>query len=118
MRRDKELIKALLLYAEEQTDGGCPIIEVADLPECFHEVSVNDFRQHGKLMMDYGLIEGRLVERGIQITAITWSGYDFLENARATKIWQTAKKAAGHLSWDVFVAVLKQVAADCAKAAL
>ena len=118
MKRDKELIKALLLYKEEYRAGGNKIIEQTDLPERFHDVSMSDFREHGKLIFYKGLAAGHIVERGIVISSITWDGYDFLDNARISSVWQTAKKVAGEMSWDVFVSILKQVATNHASAAL
>ena len=118
MRRDKELIKALLLYKEEYREGGNKIIEPTDLPERFHSISICDFREHGQLIFDKGLAVGMLVERGIIISRLTWEGYDFLDNARISSVWQTAKKVAGEMSWDIFVSILKQVAADYAEAGL
>ncbi|MDR3233787.1 MAG: DUF2513 domain-containing protein [Planctomycetaceae bacterium] len=115
MKRDKELIKAILFYAEEWTGAGLPVIEPAKLSDAFHDVSMKDFRQHGQLIFDKGLAKGTLADRGIQIHSITWDGYEFIDNARVGKVWQAATKAAGELSWDVFVTVLSSTAADYAK---
>jgi hypothetical protein len=115
MKRDKELIKAILEYAENYQGKGSPIIKLEHLPDIFHDVEFSDFIRHGKLLLDSGLIKGCADRLGIEVSMITWSGYEFLDNARNPKIWNAAKKAAGDLSWGVFVNVLTATATDYAK---
>ena len=116
MKRDKELIKAILIYAEEC--DGTPVIKPETLPPLFHDVPLDTLVRHGQLMIDCGLIKGNSSRGGITVTAITWDGYEFLDNARNTKVWNSAMKAAGGLSWGVFVNVLTATATEYAKSYL
>jgi hypothetical protein len=118
MKRDKELIKAILEVAEAYTGQGVPVIKPENLPDIFSDVDLSTLIRHGRLMIDHGLIKGNAGRHGIDVTAITWAGYDFLDNARNPKVWNAAKKAAGELSWEVFVSVLTATATDYAKSIL
>jgi hypothetical protein len=113
MKRDKELIKAILIYAEEH--DGVPVIKPETLPPLFRDVSLETLVRHGHLMIDSGLIKGNGSRQGITVSAITWEGYEFLDNARNTNVWNSALKAAGGMSWGVFVNVLTTLATDQAK---
>jgi hypothetical protein len=118
MQRDKELIRAILIFSAEFDGKYNPLITPEVLPERFHQIEFNDFCRHCQMIIDQGLAKGSVLRSGFCLTAITWAGYDFLENARDNKIWQTATKAAGHLSWGVFVNVLTETATAVAKKAL
>ena len=113
MKRDKELIKAILIFAEEHE--GSPVIGPTNLPSLFHDVPLENLIRHGQLMIDCGLIKGSIGRNGVTVTGITWDGYEFLDNARNTKVWNSALKAAGGMSWGVFVNVLTSLATDQAK---
>jgi hypothetical protein len=115
MKRDKELIKAILIYAEEYEGRGSPVVTPEILPSEFHDVPLGNLVQHGQLMIDCGLIKGSSSRNGVVVTGITWDGYEFLDNARNTKVWNSALKAAGGASWGVFVNVLTALAIDQAK---
>ena len=116
MKRDKELIKAILIYAEECEDS--PAIRPETLPDRFHDVPIENLVRHGQLMIDSGLIRGTCGRNGVTVTAITWDGYEFLDNARNTKVWNSALKAAGGMSWGVFERVLTALATDYAKSVI
>jgi hypothetical protein len=113
MKRDKELIRAILIYAEEHE--GVPVIKPESLPSLFRDVSLETLIRHGHLMIDSGLIKGNGSRQGVVVSAITWDGYEFLDNARNTKVWNSALQAAGGASWGVFVSVLTSLAIDQAK---
>ena len=66
-------------------------------------------------MIDSGLIKGNVGRNGITVVGITWDGYEFLDNARNTQVWNSALKAAGNMSWSVFVSVLTALATDQAR---
>jgi hypothetical protein len=118
MKRDKELIKAILIFSEEYHGSGAPVITPLDLPELFHHVTLKDFNKHGQLIIDHGLAKGSVLPKGVVISSITWDGYEFLDNARECQVWNAAKKAAGHLSWNVFINVLTETATNYAKSLL
>ena len=116
MKRDKELIKAMLIYAEEC--DRVPVITPEILPDMFHDVPLENLVRHGQLMIDSGLIKGDSSRNGVTVKAITWDGYEFLDNARNTKVWNSALKAAGGMSWGVFERVLTALATDYAKSVI
>jgi len=122
MKRDKELIKHLLFYAEEWPGPGAPAMTVEVLSKhsnCVFDISTMDFLRHGELLFDKGLAKGRCVDNGsIAIYSITWDGYEFIDNARNSKVWAAATKAAGDLSWDVFISVLTATATNYAKSSI
>jgi hypothetical protein len=115
MKRNKELIKAILLYAEKQED----VIFEIQADELLINPTNDELKYHLQMMQECGLLKGspRKGERVI-ITGITWAGYEFLENAREAKVWNAAKQAAGNLSWGVFVSVLTETATEYAKSIL
>jgi hypothetical protein len=115
MKRDKDLIKAILEVAEDAPAKHATVITPRELPDRFSDVSLGELIRHGHLMIDYGLIKGTGDRHGITITSITWNGYEFLDNARETTIWNAAVKAAGGLSWNVFVNVLTETATEYAR---
>ena len=106
-----DLIREILLFAEENNVG--KFFNQKDLPDSFHEVKKEDWFLHCKLITDRGLAKGQIYpEKGFAITAITWDGYDFLDNSRSPEVWNAAKVAAGHLSFTVFGNVLTKLATD------
>jgi hypothetical protein len=112
MKRNKDLIKDLMILAEEN-ESGAIFITPDSLP--IHQVSKETLVNHGKIAMEAGLLTGSLRKEGIVVTGITWNGYEFLDNSKNSKIWNATKKAAGDLSWDVFFNTLTAVATDYAK---
>jgi len=114
-----DLIREILLFAEENcdgtTDGGgslCGIrIAVSKLPQAYHNVDDKKLVEHISLAAERKLLE--VGDTGsMRIYRLTWEGYDFLDNSRSAIVWAAAKKAAGHMSFTVFVAVLARLAAD------
>jgi hypothetical protein len=116
MKRNKELIKAILFYAEESTQN-IPAVTINDLP--IFQISQIDFIKHCQLIIDYGLIKGKILVSGVlAVESITWEGYEFIDNARESKVWNAATQAAGNLSWKVFTNVLTETAINFAKSFL
>jgi hypothetical protein len=125
MKRDKTLIKEILLFAEEYEGKGMSLITAEILNEHFRrfiepsaDIPLKDFLQHGQLIIDHGLVKGNISKAGIIISSITWEGYEFLDNARDVSVWNSSLKFAGHYSWKVFTNVLTQVATESAVNAL
>jgi hypothetical protein len=85
MKRDMDIVRNLLLRAEA-ADGS---ISISDSVETYHV----------RIMIDAGLIEGRISEeitsdapRHSYIHNLTWAGHDFLDAARNDTVWRTAKE--------------------------
>lgn len=85
MKRDMDIVRALLLRAEAATGS----VGINDPVETYHV----------RIMIEGGLIEGRISEeitadapRHSHIHNLTWAGHDFLDAARNDTVWHTAKE--------------------------
>ena len=106
-----DLIRAILLYAEEHEGNETLVIASKKLPEIFHEFTIPVWSRHCNLIVERGLAKGVVHSNGLfQVSCITWEGYDFLDNSRSPEVWNAAKKAAGHLSFEVFKSALTHLA--------
>lgn len=110
MKRNMDLIKAILLDLEEHCNGTFYYAPTKEKVPYDYDGSEEDFRQHCRLIAQHGLAKSTETRAGINFSALTWEGHDFLDNSRDSKVWQAAKKAAGGLSLGVFTKVLAEVA--------
>ena len=93
MKRDMDLIRAILLKIEEQgspTLAKPPTIEGADAPSV---------AEHLRLLYEAGLIDAaehrRLAGAPLYLDMrLTWEGHEFLENVRDPQVWSNTKAAA------------------------
>lgn len=109
MKRDNDLIKHMLQFAEESDDA--VTFSRDALPEGFPmDVSFKVVWYHFGLLLDYGLIEGAKNSQYVKITGLTWKGHDFLDDARNDTVWNSVKKVAGNFSFTTFQAVLFELA--------
>ena len=123
MKRDMDLVREILLYAEKS--------DSSDIPKDF---SIKDYSKeqivyHLKLLNDAGLITTRQsvplldsepnsawkVYQTIP-SRLTWEGHEFLEAAKNDKIWGKAKnivkEKGGGLTFEVIKALLIQMAKE------
>jgi hypothetical protein len=107
MKRDMDIVRDLLLRSEA-TEGQ---VSVKDPLETYHV----------RIMLDAGLIEGRISEeitadapRYSYINNLTWAGHDFLDAARNDTVWRTAKekvlKPGASWTFDLLKEILKALA--------
>ena len=109
MKRDMELIRALMLKIE------------GDAPDDFTDLTVAGYNDdqvnlHLTLLLEAGLAHGQVVEQGMGQTPqaivdrLTWQGYEFLDNARNEAAWKQvtgkAKAAGATLSLEVLKTLL------------
>jgi len=96
MRRDKDLLRAWLLFLEEKEvpHGTLDIsqdqdgfgIENYDWGSCIY---------HANLLIDSGFIDGKVTASGHLLhNRITSAGHDFLEVIRDPEIWSMTKSAS------------------------
>ena len=117
MRRDMDLVRAILLRGEEAG---------------YHELSANAFGQEGydtrvvaahmRLMHEARLVEANLFtlesEGAIEghIERLTWAGHDYLDAIRNKGVWARTKKLVvdkvGSAPLEVFKAVAVKVRLD------
>lgn len=91
MKRDMDLIRAMLLQVEAHPHGRAPDkIEIAGYTE-------EQINFHAFLLVEAGLAEGFEVTNSCSnspeaiINRLTWTGYEFLDSARNDGIWNKAK---------------------------
>ncbi|RYD69004.1 MAG: DUF2513 domain-containing protein [Verrucomicrobiaceae bacterium] len=108
MRRDSDLIRAILLAVE--AEDRC---EVLKLPKIggFSDDAVHF---HARLLVEKGFLRTYFPERhGSQpwvCIRITWEGYDFIDSVRDLAVWRAVKRAAtkaGGWSIDTLAAIAK-----------
>src|SRR5687768_8627056 len=96
MKRDMELVRAILLEVEKAGPNGEPI-EITDK-------SVEEVNYHIKRMKEAGLIDAVISETILsgstpsspyRIVEMTWKGHDFLDAARDTGVWRKALSRIG-----------------------
>lgn len=112
MKRDMDLIRALLLEAEKAPFGGAPI----SLPGHSQE----EIYYHAQLAQDARLIEARL-QRGpeaFHIIRLTYEGHEFLEAARNEERWARAKETVIRSTGTLTLEAVKAALAALVKNAL
>lgn len=120
MQRDMELVREILLAVEaDKGPHGMRGIQVDGYTTA--EIDYNM-----ALLKDVGFIEAS--DRGTMIGSnrwdlikLTWTGHDFLENARDSKRWKKAKDIAsrvGSLSLDALRGILATLVAESVKQAM
>lgn len=90
MKRDADIIRRIALATEA--------ISPTEVLSSLDEVDPTLFAAHVKLMIDAGLIEGRVTtfmsgNAAAVVMRLTWAGHDFAEAARSDTLWAKAKKS-------------------------
>ena len=106
MKRDMELIRLILLDAEDETE-----VDLSQFPS-------EQINYHKWLLLERGFIDGFSSSstggRDVIVKSLTWEGHEFLDDARDDKVWKEAMKQlgrhAGSASLDVLKALLATVA--------
>lgn len=111
MRRDMDLVRALLLFAETNVPGGgYARCEVKDFQNEFPNLDKDTLRGHVKLLRDAGYFgRGGDTLSSIDLDDLTWSGQEFLDSIRDPKVW-AATKAAGEKAGGWTLQILSEVA--------
>ena len=114
MKRDLDLIKAILLEIEKKDDTS-PISNLS--VEGYDQKSI-DYNIH--LLNQAGLIKANIARVGANeiydpiILEMTWSGHEFLDSARNETVWNKGKELikqhGGSVPFEVLKSVLNQVA--------
>ena len=105
MRLNQDLVRTLLLYIEEITDGQKNFL-VESFPSDFPDEDPVVITYHLKYLLDAGLVEGI---RGY-IIDITPMGREYLDNIRDESIWDATKEKlqpVGQVALDVISSVAK-----------
>ena len=110
MKRDMDLIRALMLSFEGETE-----IDLSDYSE-------DQQVYHSALLLDAGFIDGRPRTDGkgeissVHVFRLTWEGHEFIDSARNDTVWNKAKdkftKAGVDVGIDILKAILKSLMMD------
>lgn len=92
MKRDLDLVRAILITAEN-ADG-----PIGDAVLLSIEPDAKKAAYHLELMQAHGLIRAAVRYDGLnrtpcmmELTSVTWEGYDYLDAIRSPKVWEKAK---------------------------
>jgi hypothetical protein len=104
MKRDMDLIREILLQAEE-----CPAgTRWTAKPLLDH--SISDVVEHVQLLIDAGFVDGRtLGNEAAMILRITHAGHEFIDSSREPTRWEKAKAKALSAGAPLTVTVLKAI---------
>ena len=110
MRRDSDLIRAILLAVE--ADDRCEVLKLPDISGYPDEAVYF----HARLLVEKGFLRTHFPDRtGSQpwvCIRLSWEGYDFLDNVRDPAVWRAVKRAAAKAGgWpiDTLAAVAKAI---------
>ena len=116
MKRDMELIKAILLSIEENCDGRKSYHPTRDSVKYEYSGTDAEFERHCHLIAEHKLAHAITdLRSGIVFLALTWEGHDFLDSAREPKVWDTVKGYAGKVSFAVLCAIMERLALKLAE---
>jgi hypothetical protein len=111
MKRDMNLIREILLWAEKQEHGrlqGNPNIEGFSDEEIGYHVSL---MEQAGLVKAFDMTSMADKSPNFILLEITWLGHEFLDASRDNKIWKKAKeviiKPTVSISFDLLLAWLK-----------
>lgn len=119
MKRDIELIRAILLKAEE-----IPIGQTISSPLKINEYDEDIIAEHVRLLYEQGYIDARIVEEfdsydlvgspqveSYTITRLLNDGHDFIADTKNPTVWKKTLDSIASKGGDVSLAVVKTVAA-------
>jgi hypothetical protein len=119
MKRNNDLIRDILFYVEKYSNGDKVLTLCArDFLKNFPDVTQNTLDNHLELLVERKLLNAEPCQFGWLVLGLTWDGHDFLSNAKDQTIWNKSKQLAGHLSFDIFATIIKDVALSMVKAHL
>lgn len=108
MKRDLDLIRSILITAED-SDGP---VRFGTLLEC--EPDASKLAYHVELMESRGLVAATVRYDGlgrrpidVEVSSVTWDGYDYLDAIRSPKVWEKAKEAVSAAVGEASISVMK-----------
>lgn len=122
MKRDMDLVRALLFYFEQK--AGPEAIQAENIAIEGHDVS--SLKYHLNLMYQAGLLNAEAVTSSTNTSRLiyvipfdlTWEGHEFLETVRDPEIWRKAKangKTAGTASIEFIWSIAKALVLSAIK---
>ena len=104
MRRDMNLIRALLLQMEGEEPK----------PE-FSQYSEEQQVYHSALLIEAGLVDGAIIPNsegypaGTSMIRLTWAGHEFLDAARDEESWQRATSSVAKAGGAFTISILSEI---------
>ncbi len=113
MKRDMDLIRALLHLIEERPEGA------SGKTIGIEGKSPGEIRLHLELMRDAGFIdELSFTSSGAYCQRLTFEGYEFLESTRKETVWNKAKEVAVKETGGLSLVALSEAVKLAIKAAI
>jgi hypothetical protein len=100
MKRDMDLLRAMLLKIEEQPFGSFVTPEVPGYSD-------DELYYHAKLAEEAGFIIANFTMSGFTVQRLTYAGHEFLDAAREETLWKKAKQIVLNNSGTLTVEALK-----------
>ena len=116
VKRDMELVRAMLLFVEGQERRGDQTVQPIAMPGW----SIEELAYHRDLLIDAGYLEATSMEIAdfdssevfVTVTGLTWQGHDLLDLMRDERSWRRAlleKPEVRNMPLEVVKAVLTSV---------
>lgn len=108
MKRDLDLVRMILLEAEE-ADGRLDLSRFVDT-----SLPLDLLGFHVEMMADAGLVDAEVGHAmggrcsSVTINRLTWAGEDYLDAIRSDAVWQRVKKAMRETVGDTALSVVKE----------
>ena len=113
MIRNFEMIRSILLQAEKAPSNQ-PLQQLSFAGDILE----SDIAEHLELMIEQKLIDGEVLSReplAFGIYKVTWSGHDFLENARNDTLWKKVMSEAKSKGTSMTLVVLNGLLSKAAE---
>lgn len=92
MRRDPDLVRAILLAVEAHgTDTGWPV----DVYRVLTNYDADSINYHVHLLAEAKYITAILNVKGALPSSLTWAGHELLDATRDEKVWAEVKRRLG-----------------------
>ena len=112
MKLNHECVRDLLLYLEDNLNLD-EVIDVRSISLKKH--NEDDVRYSALKLYEIGFLDAEIMvadgETEVFISSSTWEGQKFLDNVRATIVWQKAKSIAGTLV-SVSIGMMENIASQ------
>ena len=108
MKRDLDLVRMILLEAEE-ADG---MLDLSRFVDASHSLDLLGF--HVEMMADAGLVDAEVGHvmggrfSSVTVNRLTWAGEDYLDAIRSDTVWQRVKAAMRETVGDTALSVVKE----------
>lgn len=98
MRRDMDLIRAIMLKLEEMpvAQGTAEVLTPGESAMAFDGYSPEQIAYHLNLITEAGLLvhHGRMSDGSIVFERLSVAGHDFVDAVRSSEVWAKTKKGA------------------------